>query len=73
MSWHPNVSREEKIRLLQTLSVLSVPAMYGESFGLYVIEAMAAGVFVTQPDHAHSLKSWLKHTERGSSIGANPD
>lgn len=50
-SFHPNVSREEKIRLLKTLSVLSVPAMYGESFGLYVIEAMAAGVFVIQPDH----------------------
>jgi glycosyltransferase involved in cell wall biosynthesis len=52
VSFHPNVSREEKIRLLQTLSVLSVPAMYGESFGLYVIESMAAGVPVVQPDEA---------------------
>ncbi len=52
VSWHPNVSREEKIRLLQTLSVLSVPATYGESFGLYVIEAMAAGVPVIEPDEA---------------------
>jgi len=52
VSWHPNVSREEKVRLLQTLSVLSVPATYGESFGLYVIEAMAAGIPVIQPYQA---------------------
>ena len=31
--------------------MLSVPATYGESFGLYVIEAMAAGVPVVQPRH----------------------
>lgn len=49
---HPNVSREEKIRLLESLSVFSVPALYGESFGLYVIEALAAGVPVVQPRHA---------------------
>jgi glycosyltransferase involved in cell wall biosynthesis len=29
--------------------VFSVPARYGEAFGLYVIEAMAAGVPVVQP------------------------
>jgi glycosyltransferase involved in cell wall biosynthesis len=29
-----------------------VPATYGESFGLYVIEALAAGVPVVQPRHA---------------------
>lgn len=52
VAFHPNVSREEKIRLLQTLSVLSVSPTYGESFGLYVIEAMAAGVPVVQPNEA---------------------
>jgi glycosyltransferase involved in cell wall biosynthesis len=52
VSWNPNVSHEEKIRLLQGASVLSTPATYGESFGLYVIEAMAAGVPVVQPRHA---------------------
>src|SRR5205823_588501 len=31
------------------LSVFSVPARYSEAFGLYVIEAMAAGVPVVQP------------------------
>ena len=48
----PNLDRDEKIRFLQSLSVLSVPATYGEAFGLYVIEAMAAGVPVVQPNHA---------------------
>lgn len=45
----PNVEREEKIAFLRTLDVLSVPAGYGESFGLYLLEAMAAGVPVVQP------------------------
>lgn len=48
----PNISRAEKIDFLRSLSVLSVPATYGESFGLYVIEALAAGVPVVQPRHA---------------------
>ena len=51
VSWHPNISRDEKIAFLKNLTVLSVPATYGESFGLYVIEALAAGVPVVQPRH----------------------
>lgn len=51
VSFHPNLDRDEKIRFLQSLSVLSVPAMYGESFGLYLLEALAAGVPVVQPNH----------------------
>lgn len=46
---HPNVTREEKLAFLRGLSVLSVPATYGESFGLYVLEALACGVPVVQP------------------------
>ncbi len=48
----PNVSRDAKLELLASLSVLSVPARYGESFGLYLIEAMACGVPVVQPNVA---------------------
>ena len=47
----PNIEREDKLRFLASLSVLSVPATYGESFGLYVLEALAAGVPVVQPRH----------------------
>jgi len=47
----PNPSRAEKIAFLSALTVFSVPAIYGEAFGLYVIEALAAGVPVVQPRH----------------------
>jgi glycosyltransferase involved in cell wall biosynthesis len=49
VEWLPNVSREEKIAFLESLSVFSVPASYSEAFGLYVIEALAAGVPVVLP------------------------
>ena len=47
----PNPSRAEKISFLSALMVFSVPATYGEAFGLYLIEALAAGVPVVQPRH----------------------
>lgn len=50
--FHPNLSREEKIAFLKQLTVFSAPALYGESFGLYVLEALAAAVPVVQPHHA---------------------
>ena len=49
VEFHPNLSREAKQAFLKSLSVLSVPAQFGESFGFYIIEAMAAGVPVAQP------------------------
>ncbi|MFN7139791.1 MAG: glycosyltransferase, partial [Limisphaerales bacterium] len=49
VEFHPNLTKEEKIKFLQSLTVFSVPALYGEAFGLYVIEALAAGVPVVQP------------------------
>jgi glycosyltransferase involved in cell wall biosynthesis len=49
VEWLPNVSREEKIAFLEGLTVFSVPASYSEAFGLYVIEALAAGVPVVLP------------------------
>ena len=48
----PNVTREEKISFLQSLDVFCTPALYGEAFGLYLLEALAAGVPVVQPRHA---------------------
>ncbi len=45
----PNVTREEKVEFLRSLTLLSVPATYGEAFGMYLIEAMAAGVPIVQP------------------------
>jgi glycosyltransferase involved in cell wall biosynthesis len=45
----PNPDRATKVKFLQSLSVFSVPVRCTEAFGLYVIEAMAAGVPVVQP------------------------
>jgi glycosyltransferase involved in cell wall biosynthesis len=52
VSWNRNLSFADKIRHLQSLTVLSVPATYGEAFGLYLIEAMACRVPVAEPDDA---------------------
>lgn len=48
----PNIDRAQKLDFLRGLTAFSVPARYGESFGLYLLEAMAAGVPVVQPRHA---------------------
>lgn len=43
--------RESKIDFLHTIDLLSVPTVYEECKGLYVLEALAAGVPVVQPAH----------------------
>ena len=52
VEFHPNLDRSAKIALLESLSVFSVPALYGEAFGMYLLEALAAGVPLVQPAHA---------------------
>jgi len=52
VAFFPNLDRAGKIKFLCSLSVFSVPAGYGEAFGLYLIEALAAGVPVVQPNTA---------------------
>lgn len=45
------LDREQKIGFLRNLDVFSVPTTYVESKGLFLLEAMACGVPVVQPDH----------------------
>lgn len=45
------VDRAGKFDFLRSLHLLSVPTDYHESKGLYILEAMACGVPVVQPDH----------------------
>jgi glycosyltransferase involved in cell wall biosynthesis len=49
VEWLPNVSLDEKVRFLESLTVFSVPAIHSEAFGQYVIEALAMGVPVVMP------------------------
>ena len=49
VDFYANLDRAAKIAFLKSLTVFSVPALYGEAFGLYLAEAMAAGVPVVQP------------------------
>jgi glycosyltransferase involved in cell wall biosynthesis len=49
VEFHPNLTRDQKLEFFHGLTAFSVPALYGEAFGLYVIEALAAGVPVVQP------------------------
>lgn len=45
------IDRDAKIRFLQSLDVLSVPTVYREPKGLFVLEALANGVPVVEPRH----------------------
>lgn len=45
------LDRRAKLELLDSIDVLSVPSVYAEAKGIYVLEAMARGVPVVQPAH----------------------
>jgi len=48
-TYHGAVDRAGKLAFLRSLDVLSVPATYDEPKGVFLLEAMAAGVPVVQP------------------------
>jgi len=45
-----NFDKENRIKFLKSLTLLSVPVPSGEAFGAYQVEALAAGVPVVQPN-----------------------
>ena len=59
-----NITREQKLDFLRNLTVFSVPARYPEAFGLYVVEAMAAGVPVVLPNSG-SFPELINTTQGG--------
>jgi len=61
---------DSKTRFLQGLDVLSVPTVYREPKGLYVLEALANGVPVVQPRHG-SFPELIEAT--GGGLLVNPD
>jgi glycosyltransferase involved in cell wall biosynthesis len=50
--------------LLASLTLFSVPAIYPEAFGLYLVEALASGVPVVQPD-ASSFREIIAASDAG--------
>ncbi len=70
VEFHPNITRDAKRAFLQSLSVLSVPASYGEAFGLYVLEALASGVPVVQP-RSGAFPELLEQTGGGMLVDAD--
>ena len=58
------VDRKGKLDFLASLAVLAVPTTYQEPKGLFVLEALAAGVPVVQPEHG-AFPEMLATTEGG--------
>ena len=58
------VDRQQKLDFLSRLHVLSVPTEFQDPKGLYVLEALAAGVPVVQPAHG-AFPELLASTEGG--------
>jgi glycosyltransferase involved in cell wall biosynthesis len=59
-----------KVRFLQDIDVLSVPTIYREPKGLYVLEAWANGVPVVQPRHG-SFPELIEATGGGLLVNPN--
>jgi glycosyltransferase involved in cell wall biosynthesis len=64
VEWLPNITLEEKVRFLQSITVFSVPATYSEAFGQYVIEALAAAAPVVLP-RASAFPEIVQKTKAG--------
>jgi ABC-type lipoprotein export system ATPase subunit/glycosyltransferase involved in cell wall biosynthesis len=58
------VDREGKLAMLDSIDVFSVPTVYPESKGIYVLEALARGVPVVQPEHG-SFPEMVRRTGGG--------
>ena len=59
-----SLERAEKLQMLGEIDLLSVPTDQKEPKGLFVLEAMAAGVPVVQPSHG-SFPEIIEHTGGG--------
>jgi glycosyltransferase involved in cell wall biosynthesis len=66
----PDFDRDTRLSFFQTLSVLSVPERQPVAYGLYVLEALAAGVAVVEPARG-ALPELLEMT--GGGILYEPD
>jgi glycosyltransferase involved in cell wall biosynthesis len=64
------IDRTQKIAFLKNLDVLSVPTIYRDPKGLFVLESLAAGVPVVQPEHG-AFPELLAQTGGGRLVRPN--
>lgn len=64
VDWVGEVDREAKVAFLAGCDLLSVPTVYQEPKGLFVAEALAAGVPVVLPNHG-GFPEWIAATGGG--------
>jgi glycosyltransferase involved in cell wall biosynthesis len=57
-------NKENRIKFLKSLTLLSVPVPTGEAFGAYQVEALAAGVPIVQPNIG-GYPEFVKNTSGG--------
>jgi len=69
-TFSPNVDRPAKVKFLRDLTVFSVPARLPEAFGLYVLEALAAGTPVVLPRQG-AFPEIIEATKGGVLYGDN--
>ena len=58
------LERDEKLNFFRQIDVFSVPAPYREPKGISILEALAAGVPVVQPEHG-AYPEWVNATQGG--------
>jgi len=58
------LERADKLRFFQQIDVFSVPAPYREPKGISILEALASGIPVVQPDHG-ACPEWVNATQGG--------
>lgn len=64
ITWLGRVTDDEKIRLLNTATFFCAPSLGGESFGLVLLEAMAAGACLVASD-IDGYRQVARHAEDG--------
>jgi glycosyltransferase involved in cell wall biosynthesis len=64
------LSRHAKLELLDSIDVFTVPSVYAEAKGIYVLEALARGVPVVQPAHG-SFPELIQLTGGGTLVPPN--